>query len=103
MARKKKNSFECFEEYANLTLKQLDTLQEMLNKVSLQSMFATDEKSKELEKEKEKIQDKINTIMEEYNEVSENYQNYFNNQKIANDEWFEKHQQDFNDFMNQFL
>jgi predicted nucleic acid-binding Zn-ribbon protein len=104
MARKKKNSFKCFEEYANLTLKQLDTLQEMLNKVSLQLMFTTDdEKSKELEKEKEKIQDKINTVMEEYNEVSENYQNYINDQQIASDEWFEKQQQDFNDFMNQFL
>jgi hypothetical protein len=40
--------------------------------------------------------------MEEYNEVSENYQNYFNDQKIASDEWFEKQQQDFNNFMNQF-
>ena len=102
--KKKKNSFECFEEYAKLTLEQLDTLQKMLNKVSFQLMIATDDEvSEELEKERDEIQDKINTVMEEYNEVSEDYQNYFNNLKIANDEWFEKQQQDFNDFMNQFL
>ena len=102
--KKKKNSFECFEEYANLTLEQLDILQKMLNKVSFQLMIATDDDiSEKLEKERDEIQDKINTVMEEYNEVSEDYQNYFNDLKIANDEWFEKQQQDFNDFMNQFL
>ena len=73
--KKKKNSFECFEEYANLTLEQLDILQKMLNKVSFQLMIATDDDiSEKLEKERDEIQDKINTVMEEYNEVSEDYQ-----------------------------